>query len=95
LEQACHNPVGFGGVSLLGVRNSPMLDVNSRFRTDPATFDLYLVNQAVNPSVSTLVASDIDTSTGSYTIKANNKDLTNSDTGYHEHLFRIRAYNSN
>ncbi|KAJ5906082.1 UPF0619 GPI-anchored membrane protein [Penicillium subrubescens] len=49
--------------------------------TDPATFDLYLVNQAVNPSVSTLVASDVDASKGSYTIKANNRDLTASDTG--------------
>ncbi|KAJ5380854.1 UPF0619 GPI-anchored membrane protein [Penicillium cataractarum] len=49
--------------------------------TDPSTFDLYVVNQAVNPSVSTLVASDIETSKGSYTIKANNEDLTTSDTG--------------
>ncbi|KAF3388813.1 GPI-anchored membrane protein [Penicillium rolfsii] len=49
--------------------------------TDPDTFDLYLVNQAVNPSVSTLVASNVDTSKGSYTIKANNQDLTPSDTG--------------
>ncbi|CEO60803.1 hypothetical protein PMG11_05331 [Penicillium brasilianum] len=50
-------------------------------QTDPSTFDLYLVNQAVNPSVSTLVAADVDTSKGSYTIKANDKDLTNSDSG--------------
>ncbi|KAJ5168785.1 UPF0619 GPI-anchored membrane protein [Penicillium canariense] len=49
--------------------------------TDPTTFDLYVVNQAVNPSVSTLVASDVETSKGSYTIKANHKDLTSSDTG--------------
>lgn len=63
----------------------------TKTRTDPATFDLYLVNQAVNPSVSTLVASDVDTGKGSYTIKANNQDLTASDTGYHNFLFQIGA----
>lgn len=63
----------------------------TKTRTDPDTFDLYLVNQAVNPSVSTLVASDVDTSKGSYTIKANNKDLTASDTGYNDHLSQIGA----
>lgn len=54
----------------------------TKTRTDPASFDLYLVNQAVNPSVSTLVASDVDTSKGSYTIKADDKALIGSDTGY-------------
>jgi hypothetical protein len=61
----------------------------TKTRTDPATFDLYLVNQAVYPSVSTLVASDVDTTKGSYTIKANNQDLTASDTGYHDHLSKL------
>jgi hypothetical protein len=33
----------------------------------------------------------VDTSKGSYTIKANNKDLTASDTGYNDHLSQIGA----
>lgn len=37
-------------------------------RTDPSTFDLYLVNNAVYPTVEKKVASDVDTSKGSYTV---------------------------
>ncbi|KAF7719861.1 Cell wall beta-glucan synthesis protein [Penicillium ucsense] len=49
--------------------------------TDPAKFDLYVVNQAVNPSVTTLIASGVDTTNGSYTIPANDASLTGTDTG--------------
>ncbi|KAJ5495749.1 UPF0619 GPI-anchored membrane protein [Penicillium diatomitis] len=49
--------------------------------TDPAKFDLYVVNQAVNPSVTTLIASGVDTTKGSYTIPANDASLTGTDTG--------------
>ncbi|KAJ5612541.1 hypothetical protein N7510_005735 [Penicillium lagena] len=38
--------------------------------TDPKTFSIYLVNQNVYPNVETLIASDVDTSTGHYTMKA-------------------------
>ncbi|KAL2820142.1 Ser-Thr-rich glycosyl-phosphatidyl-inositol-anchored membrane family-domain-containing protein [Aspergillus cavernicola] len=36
--------------------------------TDPTSFDIYLVNNAVYPSVDEKIASDIDTSDGSYTV---------------------------
>ena len=36
--------------------------------TDPSTFDLYLVNNAVYPTVEQKIASDVDTSKGSYTV---------------------------
>ncbi|KAL4770218.1 Ser-Thr-rich glycosyl-phosphatidyl-inositol-anchored membrane family-domain-containing protein [Aspergillus nidulans var. acristatus] len=36
--------------------------------TDPSSFDLYLVNNAVYPSVEKKIASDVDTSDGSYTV---------------------------
>ncbi|EPS33983.1 UPF0619 GPI-anchored membrane protein [Penicillium oxalicum] len=49
--------------------------------TDPPTFDLYLVNQAVNPSVTTLIAADVDTNKQSYTISANEAVLVNTNTG--------------
>ncbi|KAJ5089844.1 hypothetical protein N7532_008528 [Penicillium argentinense] len=37
--------------------------------SDPSTFDLYLVNNAVYPNVNKKIASGIDTSDGSYTAK--------------------------
>ncbi|KAL6231637.1 Ser-Thr-rich glycosyl-phosphatidyl-inositol-anchored membrane family-domain-containing protein [Aspergillus navahoensis] len=36
--------------------------------TDASSFDLYLVNNAVYPSVEKKIASDVDTSDGSYTV---------------------------
>ncbi|KAL2809122.1 hypothetical protein BJX63DRAFT_406658 [Aspergillus granulosus] len=36
--------------------------------TDATSFDLYLVNNAVYPPVDKKIASDIDTSDGSYTV---------------------------
>ncbi|KAL3456699.1 hypothetical protein BJX64DRAFT_270136 [Aspergillus heterothallicus] len=36
--------------------------------TDPSSFDLYLVNNAVYPPVDKKIASDVDTSDGSYTV---------------------------
>ncbi|KAJ5595156.1 uncharacterized protein N7459_001364 [Penicillium hispanicum] len=47
--------------------------------TDPATMDIYLVNQHAYPNTQELVASDVDTSLGSYTIKAD--DVKDVDTG--------------
>ncbi|KAL2856794.1 Ser-Thr-rich glycosyl-phosphatidyl-inositol-anchored membrane family-domain-containing protein [Aspergillus pseudodeflectus] len=36
--------------------------------TDPSSFDLYLVNNAVYPPVDKKIATDVDTSDGSYTV---------------------------
>ncbi|KAJ5634523.1 hypothetical protein N7528_002365 [Penicillium herquei] len=47
--------------------------------TDPDTMDIYLVNQNVYPNTQELVASNVDTSLGKYTIKA--KDVGDVDTG--------------
>jgi hypothetical protein len=38
--------------------------------TDPETFSIYLVNQNTYPNVETLIASNVDTSKGHYTMKA-------------------------
>lgn len=46
--------------------------------TDPQSFDIYLVNNAVYPSLEKKVASDVDTDKGSYTIK----DLSGIANGY-------------
>lgn len=37
--------------------------------SDPSSFDLYLVNNAIYPSVNKKIATGIDTSKGSYTVK--------------------------
>lgn len=42
--------------------------------TDPKTFSIYLVNQDTFPNVETLIASDVDTSKGHYTMKAQDGD---------------------
>ncbi|KGO41152.1 hypothetical protein PEX1_033050 [Penicillium expansum] len=47
--------------------------------TDPETFSIELVNQNVYPPTTTIVAEDIDTSKGSYTVKA--KTFTDVDDG--------------
>ncbi|EKV16353.1 GPI-anchored membrane protein [Penicillium digitatum PHI26] len=47
--------------------------------TDPETFSIELVNQNVYPPTTTVVAEDIDTSKGSYTVKA--KTFTDVDDG--------------
>jgi hypothetical protein len=36
--------------------------------TDPSTFNIYLVNNAIYPTVSKKIASDVKTSSDSYTI---------------------------
>ncbi|KAJ5825668.1 hypothetical protein N7474_002806 [Penicillium riverlandense] len=38
--------------------------------TDPGTFSIYLVNQNTYPNIETLIASNVDTSKGHYTMKA-------------------------
>ncbi|PWY72967.1 hypothetical protein BO70DRAFT_389274 [Aspergillus heteromorphus CBS 117.55] len=38
--------------------------------TDPTSFNIYLVNNAIYPSVDTKLASDVETSKGSYTISS-------------------------
>ncbi|KAJ5940139.1 hypothetical protein N7516_000307 [Penicillium verrucosum] len=47
--------------------------------TDPETFSIELVNQNVYPPTTTIVADDIDSSKGSYTVKA--KTFTDVDNG--------------
>ncbi|KAJ5467264.1 hypothetical protein N7475_005016 [Penicillium sp. IBT 31633x] len=47
--------------------------------TDPDTFNIELVNQNVYPPTTEVVASDVDSSAGSYTVNA--KSLTGVDTG--------------
>ena len=55
-------------------------NIKHDIRTDPPKMDIYLVNQNVYPNTQELVASDVDTSLGKYTIKA--KDVGDVDTGY-------------
>lgn len=38
------------------------------FSTDPSSFDIYLVNNAVYPPVNQLIAKNVETSKGSYTL---------------------------
>ncbi|KAJ5773217.1 hypothetical protein N7457_008113 [Penicillium paradoxum] len=47
--------------------------------TDPDTFNIELVNQNVYPPTTEVVAQDVDSSSGSYTVKA--KSFTGVDTG--------------
>lgn len=53
------------------------LKVNTR--TDPETFDIQLVNQNVYPPTTEVVASEVDSSAGSYTVKS--KTFNGVDTG--------------
>ncbi|KAJ6072976.1 hypothetical protein N7467_011061 [Penicillium canescens] len=48
-------------------------------QTDPDTFTIELVNQNVYPSTTEIVAEDVDSSKGSYTVKA--KSFTDVDVG--------------
>jgi hypothetical protein len=43
-------------------------EVSNESSTDPTSFDLYLVNNAVYPPVDKKIATDVDTSDGSYTV---------------------------
>jgi hypothetical protein len=47
--------------------NSPKKRIN-QCSTDPSSFDIYLVNNAVYPNVDKKIASDVDASDGSYTV---------------------------
>lgn len=51
------------------------------FRTDPTTIDIVLVNEDLYPPVTETVASGVDADKGSYTIKAHNEDVSDTDTG--------------
>ncbi|KAL4976278.1 Ser-Thr-rich glycosyl-phosphatidyl-inositol-anchored membrane family-domain-containing protein [Aspergillus desertorum] len=60
--------------------------------TDPSSFDLYLVNNAVYPSVEKKIASDVDTSDGSYTVDGIS-GLENGG-GYQINLFSNSGHNT-
>ncbi|OJJ69628.1 hypothetical protein ASPBRDRAFT_45988 [Aspergillus brasiliensis CBS 101740] len=64
-----------GALEVTSPKKGEDVDLSSSFTvtwdsvsTDPSTFDLYLVNNAVYPSVEKKVASNVDTSKGSYTV---------------------------
>ncbi|RDW87071.1 GPI anchored serine-threonine rich family protein [Aspergillus mulundensis] len=60
--------------------------------TDPSSFDLYLVNNAVYPSVEKKIASDVDTSDGSYIIDSISG--LEKAGGYQINLFSNEAHNT-
>ncbi|KAA8645025.1 hypothetical protein EYZ11_012467 [Aspergillus tanneri] len=67
--------VSVGALSVTSPEKGADIDASGSFTvkwssvdTDPSTFDLYLVNNAVYPSVEKKIASNIDTSKGSYTV---------------------------
>ncbi|KAB8230362.1 Ser-Thr-rich glycosyl-phosphatidyl-inositol-anchored membrane family-domain-containing protein [Aspergillus alliaceus] len=60
--------------------------------TDPSSFDLYIVNNAVYPSVEQKIASDVDSSKGSYSVSGLS-DLTNGK-GYQINFLSNSAKNS-
>ncbi|KAL4907746.1 Ser-Thr-rich glycosyl-phosphatidyl-inositol-anchored membrane family-domain-containing protein [Aspergillus multicolor] len=60
--------------------------------TDPSSFDLYLVNNAVYPSVEKKIASDVDTSDGSYTVDSISG--LEKAGGYQINLFSNEAHNT-
>ncbi|BAE58538.1 Ser-Thr-rich glycosyl-phosphatidyl-inositol-anchored membrane family-domain-containing protein [Aspergillus flavus] len=60
--------------------------------TDPSSFDLYIVNNAVYPSVEQKIASDVDSSKGSYDVSGLS-DLTNGK-GYQINFLSNSAKNS-
>ncbi|KAB8220205.1 Ser-Thr-rich glycosyl-phosphatidyl-inositol-anchored membrane family-domain-containing protein [Aspergillus novoparasiticus] len=60
--------------------------------TDPSSFDLYIVNNAVYPNVEQKIASDVDSSKGSYDVSGLS-DLTNGK-GYQINFLSNSAKNS-
>ncbi|KAL4878775.1 Ser-Thr-rich glycosyl-phosphatidyl-inositol-anchored membrane family-domain-containing protein [Aspergillus karnatakaensis] len=60
--------------------------------TDPSSFDLYLVNNAVYPPVDKKIATDVDTADGSYTIDGIS-GLTDGP-GYQINLFSNEEHNT-
>ncbi|OGM45370.1 hypothetical protein ABOM_005564 [Aspergillus bombycis] len=60
--------------------------------TDPSSFDLYIVNNAVYPSVEQKIASDVEASKGSYDVSGLS-DLTNGK-GYQINFLSNSAQNS-
>ncbi|OJJ64730.1 hypothetical protein ASPSYDRAFT_140063 [Aspergillus sydowii CBS 593.65] len=67
--------VSVGALSVTEPKKGAEIDPSDSFTvkwdsvsTDPASFDIYLVNKAIYPSVEKKVASDVDTSDGSYTV---------------------------
>ncbi|KAJ6128855.1 hypothetical protein N7471_010072 [Penicillium samsonianum] len=66
----------------IGEKIDPDLPLTIKWQavsTDPETFSIELVNQNVYPPTTTIVAEDIDSSKGSYTVKA--KTFTDVDDG--------------
>ncbi|PYH89263.1 hypothetical protein BO71DRAFT_337030 [Aspergillus ellipticus CBS 707.79] len=64
----------------------------SSVSTDPTSFDLYIVNNAVYPSVDQKIASNVDTSKGSYSVSGLS-GLTNGG-GYQINLLSDSTQNS-
>ncbi|KAL2846170.1 Ser-Thr-rich glycosyl-phosphatidyl-inositol-anchored membrane family-domain-containing protein [Aspergillus pseudoustus] len=60
--------------------------------TDPTSFDLYLVNNAVYPPVDKKIASDVDTSQGSYSVDGVSGLSTGS--GYQINLYSNEEHNT-
>ncbi|OJI98834.1 hypothetical protein ASPVEDRAFT_38329 [Aspergillus versicolor CBS 583.65] len=67
--------VSVGALSVTEPKKGAEVDPSDSFTvkwdsvsTDPSSFDIYLVNNAVYPSVDKKIASDVDASDGSYTV---------------------------
>ncbi|GJP93089.1 glutathione-dependent formaldehyde-activating enzyme family protein [Aspergillus niger] len=88
-----------GALEVTSPKKGEDVDLSSSFTvtwdsvsTDPTTFDLYLVNNAVYPTVEKKVASDVETSKGSYTVS----DLSGvtDGSGYQINLLSTSSTNS-
>ncbi|KAL3472472.1 Ser-Thr-rich glycosyl-phosphatidyl-inositol-anchored membrane family-domain-containing protein [Aspergillus californicus] len=91
--------VSVGALSVTEPKKNAEIDPSDSFTvkwdsvsTDPTSFDLYLVNNNVYPPVDEKIASDIDTSDGSYTVDGIS-DLTNGG-GYQINLFSNEDLNT-
>ncbi|KAL4747425.1 Ser-Thr-rich glycosyl-phosphatidyl-inositol-anchored membrane family-domain-containing protein [Aspergillus terricola var. indicus] len=91
--------VSVGALQVTQPQKGAEIDPSSSFTvkwdsvsTDPSSFDLYLVNNAVYPSVEKKIASDIDTSDGSITVDGVS-GLENGG-GYQINLFSNSGHNT-
>ncbi|PWY74938.1 hypothetical protein BO83DRAFT_416758, partial [Aspergillus eucalypticola CBS 122712] len=88
-----------GALEVTSPKKGEDIDVSSSFTvtwdsvsTDPTTFDLYLVNNAVYPTVDKKVASDVETSKGSYTVSG--LSGVTDGSGYQINLVSTSSTNS-
>ncbi|GLB02058.1 hypothetical protein AtubIFM57258_000471 [Aspergillus tubingensis] len=88
-----------GALEVTSPKKGEDVDLSSSFTvtwdsvsTDPSTFDLYLVNNAVYPTVEKKVASDVDTSKGSYTVSG--LSGVTDGSGYQINLLSTSSTNS-